>query len=55
MADRPAPIHAGLITYRETALLTSPTSSIFDYRYVAKVVAHEMAHQVGAQLYFQPS
>lgn len=34
----------GLVTYRETALLTSPTSNIFDYRYVAKVIAHEMAH-----------
>ncbi|GAB4816290.1 hypothetical protein N2152v2_003336 [Parachlorella kessleri] len=35
----------GLITYRETALLTSPTSNIFDYRYIAHVVAHEMTHQ----------
>uniref|UniRef100_A0A1D2A2H1 Alpha-aminoacylpeptide hydrolase n=1 Tax=Auxenochlorella protothecoides TaxID=3075 RepID=A0A1D2A2H1_AUXPR len=34
----------GLILYRETALLTSPTSSLADRRWVAKVVAHEMAH-----------
>ena len=40
------PPAAGLITYRETALLTSPTSNIFDYRYIAHVVAHEMTHQV---------
>lgn len=37
---------AGLILYRETALLTSPTSSLADRRWVAKVVAHEMAHMV---------
>lgn len=35
----------GLITYRQTALLVSPTSSLTDKIYVAKVVAHEMAHQ----------
>lgn len=35
----------GLITYRQTALLVSPTSSEADKRYVVKVVAHEMAHQ----------
>jgi len=35
----------GLITYRQTALLVTPTSSVSDKRYVAKVVAHEMAHQ----------
>ena len=34
----------GLITYRETALLASDTSSILDRRYVALVIAHEMAH-----------
>lgn len=38
----------GLVTYRQTALLVSPTSSIFDRRYVSKVVAHELAHQVGS-------
>ncbi len=37
----------GLITYRETALLASATSSMRDYRLVTKVIAHEMAHQVG--------
>lgn len=37
--------HAGLITYRETALLVSNDSSLLDRRYVALVVAHEMAHQ----------
>ncbi len=37
----------GLITYRETALLASPSSSVGDLRYIVKVVAHEMAHQVG--------
>lgn len=36
----------GLITYRQTALLVSPTSSLLDQRYVTKLVAHEMAHQV---------
>ncbi len=37
----------GLITYRETALLLDPQqASIADKRYVASVVAHEMAHQV---------
>ena len=36
----------GLITYRETALLLEPEqASIEDKRYVASVVAHEMAHQ----------
>ncbi|KAI3429433.1 hypothetical protein D9Q98_005527 [Chlorella vulgaris] len=35
----------GLITYRETALLASNSSSTLDLRYVAIVVAHEMAHQ----------
>ncbi|KAL4530099.1 hypothetical protein Ndes2526B_g04856 [Nannochloris sp. 'desiccata'] len=35
----------GLITYRQTALLVTPTSSASDKRYVTKVVAHEMAHQ----------
>lgn len=35
----------GLITYRQTALLVTPTSSASDKRYVAKVVAHELAHQ----------
>jgi hypothetical protein len=38
----------GLITYRETALLTSPTSSATDLRHVTTVVAHEMAHQASA-------
>lgn len=37
----------GLITYRETALLLDPQEAgIADKRYVASVVAHEMAHQV---------
>ena len=37
---------AGLITYRETALLASPgSSSVLDQRYITLVVAHEMAHQ----------
>ena len=36
---------AGLITYRETALLVSDSSSALDRRYVSLVVAHEMAHQ----------
>lgn len=36
----------GLVTYRQAALLVSPTSSIFDKRYVSKVIAHELAHQV---------
>ena len=35
----------GLITYRQTALLVTPTSSASDKRYVTKVVAHEIAHQ----------
>jgi hypothetical protein len=35
----------GVITYRETALLASAASSVLDLRYVAVVVAHEMAHQ----------
>ena len=35
----------GLITYRETALMISPTSSLDDTRYVTLVVAHELAHQ----------
>jgi puromycin-sensitive aminopeptidase len=35
----------GLITYRQTALLVTPTSSASDKRYVTKIVAHEMAHQ----------
>ncbi|KAK9863355.1 hypothetical protein WJX84_004350, partial [Apatococcus fuscideae] len=36
----------GLITYRETALLLDPEQAgISDKRYVASVVAHEMAHQ----------
>jgi aminopeptidase N len=35
----------GLITYRQTALLVTPTSSASDKRYVTQVVAHEMAHQ----------
>ena len=35
----------GLITYRQTALLVSSTSSEIDKRYVTKVIAHEMAHQ----------
>lgn len=39
------PPHAGLITYRETALLVSNESSVLDRRYVSLVVAHEMAHQ----------
>ena len=39
----------GLITYRETALLTSPTSSATDLRHVTTVVAHEMAHQASWQ------
>lgn len=34
-----------MITYRETALLASNTSSILDLRYIGLVVAHEMAHQ----------
>lgn len=41
----------GLITYRQTALLVSQTSSLLDKRYVAKVVAHEMAHQVSGEEY----
>lgn len=36
----------GLITYRQSALLVSPTSSLADTRYVTLVVAHELAHQV---------
>jgi aminopeptidase N len=35
----------GLITYRQIALLVTPTSSSSDIRYVTKIVAHEMAHQ----------
>lgn len=35
----------GLITYRQTALLVSPTSSLLDRRAVAKIVAHEISHQ----------
>lgn len=36
----------GLITYREMALLADPaTTSIGSYRYVATVIAHELAHQ----------
>jgi hypothetical protein len=39
------PSPAGVITYRETALLASNTSSLLDRRYIGLVVAHEMAHQ----------
>lgn len=35
----------GCITYRETALLVSSTSSVRDLRYVTQIIAHEMAHQ----------
>ena len=35
----------GLVTYREEALLVSTSSTEQDRRYVAKVVAHELAHQ----------
>lgn len=36
----------GLITYREVALLASPeTTSIASRRYIATVIAHELAHQ----------
>jgi len=35
----------GLITYRQTALLVSPTSSLLDKRYVTKIIAHEVSHQ----------
>ena len=41
----PTPRPAGVITYRETALLASNSSSTLDLRYIAVVVAHEMAHQ----------
>ena len=35
----------GLITYRETALLTGKNSSISSKKYVALVIAHETSHQ----------
>jgi aminopeptidase N len=35
----------GVVTYREEALLASPSSSLLDLRYVTQVVAHELAHQ----------
>lgn len=35
----------GLITFRPTSLLVSPTSSDRDRRHVTKLVAHEVAHQ----------
>lgn len=35
----------GLITYRETALLAGPNSSISAKKYVALVIAHETSHQ----------
>lgn len=34
-----------MVTYRETALLVTPASSLLDRRYVTLVVAHELAHQ----------
>lgn len=34
------------MTYREMALLVSNSSSTLDRRYVAVVIAHELAHQV---------
>lgn len=35
----------GLITYRETALLLTPTSSLHTKQWVTIVVCHELAHQ----------
>ena len=35
----------GLITYREVCLLAPPSSPIVHKRYVATVIAHELAHQ----------
>lgn len=35
----------GLITFRPTSLLVSPTSSDRDRRHVTKLIAHEVAHQ----------
>lgn len=38
----------GLTTYRETALLYDPDkSSVSDKLAITKVIAHELAHQVG--------
>ena len=40
----------GLIIYRETALLYDPDTATADQRQrVAKVIAHELAHQVRGQ------
>ncbi len=35
----------GLITYRESTLLSDKNTSIVDKRYVASVIAHELSHQ----------
>lgn len=35
----------GLVTYRESCLLSGPTATIDDRQYVATVVAHELSHQ----------
>lgn len=43
----------GLTTYRETGLLFDPDkSSASDKLGITKVIAHELAHQVAAMLFF---